>query len=70
MENPHFVLIPCRVCHATTVVLGDRRRPVMCARCRAPYDAGAVAFGRGTMDTAADQPTPTSKAKAGPTPLF
>jgi hypothetical protein len=45
MEKPHFVLIPCRQCTATTLVVGDRRRPAMCARCRAPFDPVTASFG-------------------------
>ncbi|HTR04405.1 MAG TPA: hypothetical protein VMN82_14535 [Thermoanaerobaculia bacterium] len=45
MESPRFVLIPCRSCQATTVVIGDRRRPVMCARCRSPFDPVSATFG-------------------------
>ena len=44
MESSHFVIIPCRVCCAKTLILGDRRRPVQCARCRAPYDAASESF--------------------------
>jgi len=44
METPYFILIQCRVCRATTVVLGDRRPPKMCARCRAPYDPDSATF--------------------------
>jgi len=47
LDSPNFDLIPCRVCSATTVILTGRRRPRMCARCRAPYDAGEAAFVRG-----------------------
>jgi len=47
MERPHFVLIPCRVCTATTLVVGERRRPTMCARCRAPFDPVSASFGAG-----------------------
>ena len=48
METPRFVLIPCQTCKATSVALADRRRPVMCARCRAPYDADSASFRRVT----------------------
>ena len=40
VESPRFVLIPCQTCSATTVVLGDKRRPKQCARCRTPVRPG------------------------------
>ena len=60
MVNPQFVLIPCRACSATTLVLVDKRRPRMCARCRAPYDPEAGAFVR-----AADADRPAGKRRSG-----
>lgn len=56
MEKPHFVLIPCRVCTATTLVLGERRRPAMCARCRAPYDPVSSSFAAAPPPTEGSQP--------------
>jgi hypothetical protein len=44
MESPDFVIIPCRICYAKTIILGDRRRPIQCARCRAPYDSVSESF--------------------------
>ncbi|HTY42504.1 MAG TPA: hypothetical protein VMH79_11580 [Thermoanaerobaculia bacterium] len=60
MESPRFVLIPCRSCHATTVVIGDRPRPVMCARCRSPFDPASATFG-----PPADVPAGPAAAAAG-----
>jgi hypothetical protein len=57
MESPHFVIIPCRVCYAKTIILGDRRRPLQCARCRAPYDPASEHF----ASRAAPSPEPPSR---------
>jgi len=46
VESPRFVLIPCQTCRATTVVLGEQRRPKHCARCRTPYDPTSASFRR------------------------
>jgi hypothetical protein len=48
MDSPDFILIPCRSCFTTTILLGNRHRPLHCARCRAPYDAGSAHFERPT----------------------
>jgi hypothetical protein len=61
MESPRFVLIPCRVCTATTLVMGDRRRPAMCARCRAPFDPASATFGAGTDAGPEEPPRPPSR---------
>jgi hypothetical protein len=45
-KAPDIVVIPCRACDATTIALADRRRPLMCAKCSAPYDAASTAFCR------------------------
>jgi hypothetical protein len=46
MEGSRFVLIPCRTCKATTIVLVECRLPLMCARCRTPYDPASASFHR------------------------
>jgi len=44
MEGARFLRIRYRDCGTTTTILADRRAPVSCVRCRAPYDAASASF--------------------------
>jgi hypothetical protein len=50
MPNPDFTVIPCRVCKGATVVKQGSRKPIICARCRAPFDPATGSFGRAPDD--------------------
>ena len=59
MERRDFVLIPCRTCFTTTILLGNRtillgNRPkaASSAKCRSPYDPASESFQRATSATA------------------
>jgi hypothetical protein len=43
MPSPPFVVIPCRSCLTTTIILGDRQ-PTVCVKCQAPYDTSSASF--------------------------
>ena len=59
-----FIPIPCGTCATKTLVLGDRPRPRLCARCKAPFDAASVSFRR----PEAPSPPPGAAAPAAPVP--
>jgi len=64
-EVPDFVVIPCLACDATTIALADQRRPLMCARCRAPYDVASRSFSR-SPGTSLDAPEPRMPSDVPP----
>jgi len=45
IETAHFLLIPCRACLATSMVLRGRRPPAKCVKCQSPFDEGSASFG-------------------------